>query len=254
MAIEKSGYLRQSTEMRRYLQQFRQYWVEDVSFITLLFMLGFTIFVLPSLLEIVLDELFLINAMLLVIYFTGIWSARTTTLIVLSTVFFISILFLKLYRFSVDDVGTELLLAEKIASSLNVAVYIFINFKLLFRDDRFNFHRVIGAINVYLLVALFGAILFEQIHLIFGTSIKGDVTLRGTDIDFVDYIYFSLSSLTTVGYGEITAANPAAKMLAVFLSTVGILYPAVVIARLVSIQQASSDKSSPGNVPTDREV
>lgn len=228
--------------MKKYIQQFRHYWVEDVSFITLFFMLGFTIFVLPTLLEIVLDDLFVINAMLILIYFTGIWSARTTALIILSSTFFALILLLKMYRLSVEEVGTELILAEKIASSLNVAVYIFINFKLLFRDDQFNIHRVIGAINVYLLFALLGAILFEQIQLIFGSSIKGDVNLRGTDIDFVDYIYFSLSSLTTVGYGEITAANPAAKMLAVFLSTVGILYPAVVIARLVSIQQSGAEK------------
>lgn len=240
--------------MRKYIRQFRHYWVEDVSFVTLLFMLGFTIFVLPTLLEIELDGLFLINAMLIAIYFTGIWSARTKTLVVLSSVFFALILFLKLYRFSVKEVGTELMLAEQIASSLNVAVYIFINFRLLFRDDRFNFHRVIGAINVYLLIALLGALLFEQIHLIFGSSIKGDVTLRGTDIDFVDYIYFSLSSLTTVGYGEITAANAAAKMLAVFLSTVGILYPAVVIARLVSIQKLNSTNTRHHQEPTDREV
>lgn len=240
--------------MRKYIQQFRHYWVEDVSFITLFFMLGFTIFVLPTLLTIVLDELFLVNAMLLAIYFTGIWSARSTFLVVLSTVFFALILFLKVHRLSVEDVGTEMILAEKIASSLNLAVYMFINFKLLFRDDRFNFYRVIGAVNVYLLLALFGAILFEQIQLIFGSSIKGDVALRGTDIDFVDYVYFSLSSLTTVGYGEITAANPAAKMLSVFLSTVGILYPAVVIARLVSIQQSSSNPSGPGQNPGEREL
>lgn len=41
-------------------------------------------------------------------------------------------------------------------------------------------------------------------------------------------------SLTTVGYGDIYPDGMAARMLSVMLSAVGILYPAVVIARLVS--------------------
>jgi hypothetical protein len=39
--------------------------------------------------------------------------------------------------------------------------------------------------------------------------------------------------LTTVGFGDYTPVNMLSKMLAVFLSTIGILYPTVVIARLV---------------------
>lgn len=63
---------------------------------------------------------------------------------------------------------------------------------------------------------------------------KGDVELVSADEDFADYLYFSLVSLTTVGFGDIQPANAAAKMLSVFLSTIGMLYPAVVIAKLVA--------------------
>ena len=53
--------------------------------------------------------------------------------------------------------------------------------------------------------------------------------------DYIHFIYFSLASLTTVGFGDIYAVSTPAKMLATFLSTLGILFPAIVIARLVGL-------------------
>lgn len=49
------------------------------------------------------------------------------------------------------------------------------------------------------------------------------------------FMYFSLTSLTTVGFGDIFAENMAVKMLSVFLSAAGMLFPAIVLARLVSL-------------------
>lgn len=128
-----------------------------------------------------------------------------------------------------------ILITMKIVFALNTLAFIYNNFKLLFRDEEFNFERVLGAVNVYLLIALLGAFLFELIQLFFDSSIKGEVVLVGTDRDFAEYIYFSFVSLTTVGFGEIFPANQSARMLSVFLSTIGILFPAIVIARLVSL-------------------
>jgi len=67
--------------------------------------------------------------------------------------------------------------------------------------------------------------------------------LQGLDEDFASYIYFSLVSLTTVGFGDLYPTQIMAKMLSVFLSTIGILYPAVVIAKLVA-SSALRNKSS----------
>lgn len=109
-----------------------------------------------------------------------------------------------------------------------------INIKLLFRDNEINLYRVIGAINVYLLLALLGALSFEMITILFGDAIVGDIQLKNDDEDYAYYIYYSLVSLTTVGYGDIYPSNMASRMVSVFLSATGILYPAVVIAKLVS--------------------
>ena len=103
-----------------------------------------------------------------------------------------------------------------------------------------NIYRIIGVINVYLLLALIGALTLEVIHAVSGVSVGGNVVLSGTDIDYVHFIYFSLASLTTVGFGDIYAVSTSAKMLATFLSALGILFPAIVIARLVGLASSRS--------------
>ena len=51
-----------------------------------------------------------------------------------------------------------------------------------------------------------------------------------------DWVYFSFVTLTTVGYGDITPVARAARSLAMLEALVGQLYPAIIIARLVSLQ------------------
>jgi hypothetical protein len=221
--------------MKKFLKSFRSYWVRDASFILLLVVLIFTIFILPMIPVKDDSDMRILNIMLLFIFFVGIWSAETKPFIFGSIILFLAHLILKLIRFS--DLPFEFVILEKVVSSLNVLIFIIINFKLLFRDSNFNFERVLGAVNVYLLIALVGAFLFEIIELTLGSSIKGDIELSGSNTDFAYYIYFSLTSLTTVGFGDLIPANHTARMLSVALSAVGILYPSVVIARLVSLGQ-----------------
>ncbi len=47
-------------------------------------------------------------------------------------------------------------------------------------------------------------------------------------------LYFSLVTLTSVGYGGIAPLNPYVRMVAAFEGVAGIFYIAVVVARLVS--------------------
>jgi voltage-gated potassium channel len=56
--------------------------------------------------------------------------------------------------------------------------------------------------------------------------------------------YFSFITLSTVGYGDITPVSRAARWLAAMEATTGLLYVAVLIARLVSVySSAKSDES-----------
>jgi hypothetical protein len=221
--------------MKKLIKSFRSYWVQDISFISLLAILVFAIFILPIFIEMNISGMTMLNIMLMLIFFVGIWSANNSRLLFISVLLFSIHLILKIIRFS--DSEWEFPVLERLVAGLNTLVFIVINLSLLFRDDKYNFERVLGAVNIYLLIALLGAFLFELIYLTLGSAIEGNVDIMGTDKDFVHYIYYSLVSLTTVGYGDIFPANHAARMLSVFLSAIGMLFPAVIIARLISASE-----------------
>jgi len=49
-------------------------------------------------------------------------------------------------------------------------------------------------------------------------------------------IYFSVMTLTTVGYGDITPIHPMARALAMLEAVIGQLFPVILIARLVAME------------------
>jgi voltage-gated potassium channel Kch len=57
--------------------------------------------------------------------------------------------------------------------------------------------------------------------------------------------YFSFVTLTTVGYGDILPVAPVARALATLEALVGQLYPAILIARLVSLQIYAATTETP---------
>lgn len=226
-------YVKGSTrKVTQAISSLKTYWLNDASFVVLLGMLLFTVFILPILIEYEhVGEVF-ISAVFLFLFFTGIASSRKPLLITLTAVLFLTQLSLRIIRFSTFDF--EFYLAERFVGILNMIVFIFLNIRLLFRNEEISVYRIIGAVNVYLLVAILGAFVFEIIYLTTESAIAGEVFLEGNDQDFALYIYFSMVSLTTVGFGDIYPVQIIAKMLSTFLSMIGILYPAVIIAKLVS--------------------
>ncbi len=61
------------------------------------------------------------------------------------------------------------------------------------------------------------------------------MTIADTPRLGADVTYFSLTTLTSVGYGDITPAQPIARSLCNLESICGQLYPAILLARLVSL-------------------
>lgn len=224
---------RAMASMRNLIEKLQSYWLADASFVTLLVMLVTAVFILPIIMELSGKGVLLFNILLLSVFFSGIFSTRSMGLIALSATLFSVHLALRLIRFGENPYSFFVL--ENVIAIANALVFIFINLRLLFRDQSVNAYRIVGAINVYLLFALMGALALEIIHAVTGSSIGGNVVLTGTDNDYPHFIYFSLASLTTVGFGDIYAVNVSARMLATFLSMLGMLFPAIVIARLVGL-------------------
>ena len=238
MADLKKELRKRRRPVEKVFNRFTEYWLTDASFVILLFILIFTVFILPVLIEYGHVEMIFVNTVFLFLFFTGIFSSTSRFLILLTSILFFTQLFLRILR--INDLNFDLYLLELIVGVFNMLVFIMLNIRLLFRNSEVNLYRIFGAINVYLLLAVLGAFLFETFHIITGSSISSIEKLQGTGEDYATYLYFSLVSLTTLGFGDIYPVHIMTKMLSVFLSTIGILYPAVVIAKLVAEEKKGS--------------
>ena len=108
----------------------------------------------------------------------------------------------------------------------------------VFRPGRTTSHRVMGAVAGYLLLGLTWSLIYHAIALQIPEAFKGLGKLTEGDIELhrLHLQYFSFTVLTTLGFGDIVPVHPIAQMSAVLEGMVGQLFPAILIARLVSLQ------------------
>ena len=96
-----------------------------------------------------------------------------------------------------------------------------------------NFDILCGAAAVYLLIGVVWGVWFRFLE----TLMPGSFVLTGTGeaIGWSNFVYFSLATLTTLGYGDITPVSPVARVWATLEAVAGVLYVALLISRLVSL-------------------
>ena len=104
----------------------------------------------------------------------------------------------------------------------------------VFGPGHVTYHRIIGTILVYLLIAVAFATLFIFVGLSTPEAFK--------EIAFVDdqalaskIFYLSFATLTATGYGDIVPLHPLARSLCNIESIIGQIYPATLLARLVTL-------------------
>ena len=107
--------------------------------------------------------------------------------------------------------------------------------RAVFASGEVSYHRIVGAILLYILVALTFVALYLMVGLIWPDSLK-NVVFEDTPELTSQLIYYSCSTLTTLGYGDIVPVNPFARSLANLEAFFGQLYPAILIGRLVTLQ------------------
>jgi voltage-gated potassium channel Kch len=103
----------------------------------------------------------------------------------------------------------------------------------VFRQGPVTVRRIQGATAAYLLLGLAWASAFEIALLSRSDAFRFPEGKGGGPTSL---LYYSFVTLTTVGYGDITPVSPAARSLAVGEALVGQLFPAILIARLVSLE------------------
>ena len=99
----------------------------------------------------------------------------------------------------------------------------------ILRHETVTFQTIMGGVAAYALIAFAMASIYHGVDLLTSSGFLSGVVDRG------DYTYFSFVTLTTVGYGDITAASEVAKRLVVIEAFVGQVFIITLVARLVSM-------------------
>jgi hypothetical protein len=108
--------------------------------------------------------------------------------------------------------------------------------RAVFAPGRVTYHRIIGAVLVYLSIGHIFVGLYGMVGLLEPQALSGlKFTEAGPNL-ISDLIYFSFVTLTTVGYGDILPVHPLARSLCSVEAIIGQLYPATLLARLVTLE------------------
>jgi hypothetical protein len=107
--------------------------------------------------------------------------------------------------------------------------------RAVFATGRVSYHRIIGAVLVYLSVAVNFSALFTIVGMLFPQAFSGMVLVDNPALAS-NVIYFSFVTLTSTGYGDVFPVHPVARSLCNLETIIGQLYPATLLARLVSLE------------------
>lgn len=105
-----------------------------------------------------------------------------------------------------------------------------------FRPGKVTVHRIMGAVILYLYIGLVFAALYRLTLPILPMGFAG--VPADSRAQFSGLLYFSMGALTTGGSGEIVALHPFLRSMASLESVIGQLFPATLLARLVSLHVA----------------
>ncbi|HEY3898680.1 MAG TPA: ion channel [Chthoniobacter sp.] len=114
---------------------------------------------------------------------------------------------------------------------------------------RVNAEVLCASIATYLSLGLLWALAYHLVALVNPAAFAINVTqLPGQSMNGFASFYFSFTTLTTLGYGDITPVSKAARMLASLEAMTGTLYVAILIARLVALYSSprAASNSDPG--------
>ena len=116
---------------------------------------------------------------------------------------------------------------------LIVSITIVELFREIFKTKIIDSHIISSAISIYVLVGIFWYLLFMFLLMIDPDSF--DIRDFNPEMVSIDMIYFSFTTLTTLGYGDITPVSYTAKMWSITEAMMGVMFLAVMISRVVSL-------------------
>ena len=131
-------------------------------------------------------------------------------------------------------------LVHRIFGAVFFAYVLIIMISYLFKEKNVTVEVITSAISVYFLIGLTWTFVFSLLEIFHPGSFSLSSQNQVKDID--QLFYYSFVTLTTIGYGDITALTLPAGSLSALEAMMGQIYLAVLVARLVGMYILQSAK------------
>lgn len=137
------------------------------------------------------------------------------------------------YFYDAARLESWLHLVNKFSSLIFVVCCTVFLLRHIFEADRISTNSVFAATSSYVLITLIWSYVYTIILMVNPQAFS--FSNQTTQTDLLKMVYFSLVTITTLGYGDISPVSPFARMAAGVEALVGQLYLAVLIAWLVGL-------------------
>lgn len=148
-----------------------------------------------------------------------------------------AVLLIWLDQFVPSDFSGDFIL--DVVTNISMAIFTFFTagciLSYIMRVRRVTSDILAGAACTYLLFGVSWGILYLLLEQIVPGSFSAGVTPGVSINDWSIFNYYSFTTLTTLGYGDITPITSRAQSLAILEAATGVLFIALLISRLVGV-------------------
>ncbi|SRR6266496_2132430 len=132
-----------------------------------------------------------------------------------------------------------------LTAALVLVAFVVVNLlRFVWRAPSVNVEVLCASISAYLMLGLMWTMAYWLVDQLTPGAFSFNTNAGPRSMNGFNGFYFSFVTLSTVGYGDITPVSRIARWLAAMEAMTGLLYVAVLIARLVSLySSAKSDDS-----------
>jgi hypothetical protein len=138
-----------------------------------------------------------------------------------------------LYWLSIYDIVGYSRQGAYILFALYFGLLVFSFASQIMRSRKITLHIIHATLCLYLIIGLFWGTLYTLLHELSPGAYAGALLENNPDTHLTTFNYFSMVTLTTLGYGDITPQTPGAASLCQLEAIMGQFFTAVVVAWFV---------------------
>ena len=111
----------------------------------------------------------------------------------------------------------------------------------LIHSEEIGSEEIFGATSLYILIGLVWATIYQGVELFVpGSFYLAEVQNVDGVLNWSDFLFFSFTTLTTLGYGDITPITSQARSLSILEAITGVIFIAGVLSRSIGLYVSQS--------------